>query len=79
MSLNRIEYPTIEMARVAAMMTYGDISEKKLSDQDETVFFQVVRNEPLLSTSVTLNVVGYWSPQKNFGVVYNKPTPSENK
>lgn len=72
MSISKIEYPTLDITRTAAIMQFGEVREKTMPDTGDTVFMSI---EPSVDGSRThkLTVVGFWSARSNYGVIYNSP------
>jgi hypothetical protein len=76
MSITKIEYPTLEATRVAAMATHGDVREKKEEATGNVFFFNVKRSGEV-AMPVNLHLIGYWKQESNYGVIY--PQTIENK
>lgn len=75
MSLTQIEFPSYETTRTAATMASksGNIVEKTMESGD-IMFAEIVRDE---NGKKSAGIKAYWSPGRNYGVVYETIIPSK--
>lgn len=76
MSITKIEYPTLDLTRVAATVTHGEIVEKETDEG--TLFFKIIRKDKDRVEGISLDLIGFWNTTGNFGTIY-QPKKEEVK